>query len=260
MNQNNKSILFMTSLVLGIIVLVVLALILGYYLGNNNIKYENKTEELKKEDVIVPENKEEVVELEVDDKLVETLSLYIPAEVYSDYTELSNDDIIKIAILNTKKERKTLFMPSDIEDVLYTESGECSRDSLCNTNVYSLENIKTKIKEIFGEQVLNNIDFTKLLSYRYNNGNISKNIYYLNDDYYMEFETQIGIPTIYNKTIISATKEGNRIGIIYEVNEETIDELYANYEIEEVFNCSDTGICIWESANIIAVDESTESL
>lgn len=165
---------------------------------------------------------------------------------------ISDKDLIKLVIYDDNRKTESVTIPASFGGRTFGPEEKKTGD-LIETRIFTHEEIKKKISEIFGKERANKLVFPEFISY----GNLSTkftNIYYSIDDKYYEGYAAVGNQVNFSKEYVSysffsetdESIEGTLI-ITYLVQKNYVNEVVDEYYVSETYKRDKYGNFTWIS-------------
>ena len=194
-----------------------------YIINEHNIIVESEKADDKNKDESKKEDKDENKE-EVDTEVAEPISIddavdellyYFPDAFYAFDSEvegfvsgneknvnnLSNEVLIKLAIYGDDRSSTTTSIPETFGSKTFGPDEKKAGDSI-ETRIFTHNEIKNNVKNLFGEAKANNLVFPEFIGYGALSSDFT-NIYYSIDDKYYEGKAAVGNQVSFSKERVS---------------------------------------------------------
>ena len=230
--KKNKLVVIVSA----IVIIVTGSILLGYKVGKSNSNY-NKIDDNTK----------------VDDSLVQKLNSYMADVMYFScirkescefyQSDISDNDMIMMAIAHLKPEKVELEVPSDyIEKYLFNEF-YYNKENPRTWEAYPVNKVVEETELMFGKKAKENIKVTFD-----NNFYLSSNScdYILVNDYYIcSASARGGIAIGDRKKVVKSLKEDNIVTIVSKASYITMDDEVFDLQVTEKFQENINGDYIW---------------
>lgn len=163
---------------------------------------------------------------------------------------ISDEDLIKLVIYDDDRKTESVTIPASFGNRTFG-SEEKKAGDLIETRIFTHEEIKKKVSDIFGKERANKLVFPEFISY----GDLSTKytyIYYSIDDKYYEGYAAVGNQVNFSKSYVSysffsendKSKDGTLI-ITYLVTKNYLNEVVDEYHVSETYERDEKGNYTW---------------
>ena len=163
---------------------------------------------------------------------------------------ISDEDLIKLVIYDDDRKTESVTIPASFGNRTFG-SEEKKAGDLIETRIFTHEEIKKKVSEIFGKERANKLVFPEFISY----GDLSTKytyIYYSIDDKYYEGYASVGNQVNFSKSYVSysffsendKSKDGTLI-ITYLVTKNYLNGVVDEYRVSETYERDEKGNYTW---------------
>lgn len=269
------------NLLIKIVVLLLICCLMGIsgygaycvITGKENIKeidvevdedYDKYDDEYDYEDEDEYDDEDDDKKFEDDDLDIDSLITLFPDAFYAfdseveGYVEgktknvnnISDEDLIKLVIYDDDRKTESVTIPASFGNRTFG-SEEKKAGDLIETRIFTHEEIKKKVSEIFGKERANKLVFPEFISY----GDLSTKytyIYYSIDDKYYEGYASVGNQVNFSKSYVSysffsendKSKDGTLI-ITYLVTKNYLNGVVDEYHVSETYERDEKGNYTW---------------